>query len=43
MKNKVSYERATLHAIAFDVKDIITTSGTSVDNDTSIVLPEDIF
>jgi hypothetical protein len=43
MQNRQSYERATLAVVALNVKDVITTSGVSVDGDTSIVLPEDIF
>ena len=43
MKNKKLYERATLAVLNLNVKDVITTSGTVVDGDTTIVLPEDIF
>lgn len=43
--NKRTYERASLEVVAFDAKDIITTSNIDHDGNsgTSIVLPDDIF
>lgn len=43
--NKRTYDRASLEVVAFDAKDIITTSSIDHDgkNDSSIVLPDDIF
>ena len=41
---KNTYERASLEVVAFDAKDIITTSYTwDGDNDDVIILPDDNF
>lgn len=41
MNEKKNYERAAMAVVAFEAKDIITTSGWTGTG--SIVLPEDIF
>lgn len=41
MCKKETYERVALTVLAFDAKDIITTSGWAGDG--PIVLPEDVF
>ena len=41
--DKEKYECTELEIFKFQTEDVITTSGTVVDGNTSIVLPEDIF
>lgn len=40
---KKNYERAALTVLAFEAKDVITTSGWFGDPDEPIVLPEDVL
>lgn len=40
---KITYERASLTAVVFEAKDIITTSTYGGSTNEPIVLPEDIF
>lgn len=40
---KIAYERASLTVVAFEAKDIITTSTYDGDKRDPIVLPEDVF